>query len=123
MRVGVDLIDVAAFRARFDGRDDLLADTFSAAELEYCRAQPRPWAHLAARFAAREATLKALGTGLAGTMAWRDVEGALDPAGAPRLGFHGGTADAVVRAGVRHSTVSLTHTETHAIAVVILFSS
>lgn len=123
MRVGVDLIDVAAFRARFDGRDDLLADTFSAAELEYCRAQPRPWAHLAARFAAREATLKALGTGLAGTMTWRDVQVALDPAGTPSLRFHGGTAEAVVRAGWRHSTVSLTHTETHALAVVILFST
>ena len=51
MRVGVDLVDVAAFQARFDGRDDLLADTFSPAELAYCRAQKSPWTHLAARFA------------------------------------------------------------------------
>lgn len=121
MRLGVDLVDVVAFRARFDGRDDLLAATFSEAELAYCRTRPRPWAHLAARLAAREAVLKALGTGLTGTMSWRDVEVTRDPAGAPALAFHGATADAVARAGVVGSTVSLSHTETHAIAVVVLF--
>ena len=74
MRVGVDLVDVAAFRTRFDGRDDLLADTFSEAELAYCQSQHRPWTHLAARFAAREATLKALGTGLRMGVNWRELE-------------------------------------------------
>lgn len=121
MRVGVDLVDVAAFRARFDGRDDLLADTFSEAELAYCRTQHSAWAHLAARFAAREATLKALGTGFTGAMSWRDVEVARDPAGAPSLALHGGVADAVAKAGFTRSTVSLSHTETDAIAVVALF--
>ncbi len=121
MRVGVDLVDVAALRARFDGRNDLLADTFSEAELAYCLGQPRPWAHLAARLAAREAVLKALGTGLMGTMSWRDVEVTRDPAGAPALTFHGVTADAVARSGLVGSAVSLSHTETHAIAIVVLF--
>lgn len=121
MRVGVDLVDVAALRARFDGRNDLLADTFSEAELAYCLSQPRPWAHLAARLAAREAVLKALGTGLKGTMSWRDVEVTRDPAGRPGLAFHGGMAQALARGGFERSTVSLSHTATHAIAVVILF--
>ena len=121
MRVGVDLVDVAAFRTRFDGRDDLLADTFSAAELAYCLAQKNPWTHLAARFAAREATLKALGTGWAGAMRWSDVEVTRDPAGAPSLAFGGAVAEAIAKAGLTRSTVSLSHTETHAIAVVALF--
>lgn len=121
MRAGVDLVEVAAFQARFDGRDELLAQTFSAAELAYCRAQPHPWRHLAARFAAREAALKALGTGLAATGSWRDIEVTRDPAGTPALAFHGGMAEAVQRAGFELSTVSLSHTETHAIAVVVLF--
>ena len=123
MRVGVDLVDVAAFRARFDGRDDLLAHTFSETELAYCRAQPRPWAHLAARFAAREAALKALGTGLGEAMSWRDVEVTRDPAGTPGLVFHGGVAEALKRAGFERSIVSLSHTATHAIAVVVLFGA
>lgn len=121
MKVGLDLVDVPAFRARFDGRDDLLADTFSEAELEYCRGQKRPWTHLAARFAAREATLKALGTAWAGTMTWRDVEVTRDPAGAPSLALNGAVADALGTAGFTGSIVSLSHTETHAIAVVVLF--
>jgi len=120
VRVGVDLVDVAAFQARFDGRDDLLADTFSPAELAYCRAQKSPWTHLAARFAAREAALKALGTGLAGAIAWRDVEVTRDPAGAPGLVFRGALGEALGRAGLKHSTVSLSHTDTYAIAVVAL---
>lgn len=120
MRVGVDLVDVAAFRARFDGREDLMADTFSEAELAYCRGQASPWTHLAARFAAKEATLKALGTGLAGTITWRDVEVIRDPAGAPGLVFRGALSDALRRAGLTRSAVSLSHTDTHAIAVVLL---
>ena len=121
MRVGVDLVDVAAFGARFEGRDDLLRETFSAAELAYCRGQRRPWIHLAARFAAREATLKALGTGWAGAMTWRDVEVTRDPAGAPSLALGGAVAEAVAKAGLTQSTVSLAHAETHAIAIVVLF--
>ncbi len=120
MRVGVDLVDVAAFRRHFDGRADLLADTFSQAELEYCRAQRNPWMHLAARFAAREAALKALGTGLAGAIRWRDVEVTRDPAGAPGLVFNGALAEALGNAGLTGGTVSLSHTQTHAIAVVVL---
>jgi len=120
VRVGVDLVDVAALRARFDGRDDLLADTFNPAELAYCRAQKSPWTHLAARFAAREAALKALGTGLTGGMAWRDVEVTRDPAGAPGLVFRGALGEALESAGLKRSTVSLSHTDTYAIAVVVL---
>src|SRR5437667_12536272 len=95
VRVGVDLVDVPAFGARFDGRDDLLAETFSRAELAYCRTQPRPWTHLAARFAAREATLKALGTGWAGTMTWRDVEVICDLVGVLSLVLNGTIADTI----------------------------
>ena len=114
-------MDVFAFRSRFDGRDDLLAETFSEAELAYCRGVHRPWIHLAARFAAREATLKALGTGWSGAMSWREVEVTRDPAGAPSLALNGAVADAVAKAGFTRSTVSLSHTETLAIAVVALF--
>jgi holo-[acyl-carrier protein] synthase len=120
VRLGVDLVDVAAFRARFDGRESLIVDTFSPAELAYCRTQRSPWPHLAARFAAREAALKALGSGLAGAIAWRDVEVTLDPAGAPGLVFRGAFGEALGRAGLKRSTVSLSHTDTYAIAVVAL---
>ncbi len=120
-RVGVDLVDTEVFRRRFEGSDDVLGEVFSRTELDYCRAQARPWAHLAARFAAKEATLKALSTGLTGAMAWRDVEVTRDAAGAPQLAFHGTVAAALGREKLTESSVSLSHTDTHAIAFVVLF--
>lgn len=119
-RVGVDLVDVAALEARFADRDDLLAEVFTDAEIAYCRGQRRPWAHLAARFAAKEALLKALTSGLSGTIRWRDIEVTRDPAGTPRLAVTGATAERLRREGLREGSVSLSHTDTHAMAVVLL---
>lgn len=120
-RIGVDLVDAEAFEARFRGRAGVLEQVFSSDELAYCRKQARPWPHLAARFAAKEAAFKALGSGLAGAMTWREVEVTRDAAGAPGLAFHGMTAAALAREGLRESRVSLSHTGTHAIAFVVLF--
>jgi len=119
-RVGVDLVDVPAFAGRFTGRDALLAEIFTEAERAYCLKQPSPWPHLAARFAAKEAVLKALRTGLAGAMGWQDIEVTRDPAGTPGLAITGATADVVRQQGIVTSSVSLSHTATHAIAVVVL---
>ena len=119
-RVGVDLVDVAAFRERLEGREALLGEVFGEAELSYCRSQARPWIHLAARFAVKEAALKALGTGLSGAMRWQDVEVTRDEAGAPGLVFHGAAADVLVRSGLRPGSVSLSHTRDHAVGVVLL---
>jgi holo-[acyl-carrier protein] synthase len=119
-RVGVDLVDVAAFRARLEGREALLGEVFGEAELTYCRSQARPWTHLAARFAAKEAALKALGTGLAGAMRWQDVEVTRDAAGTPGLVFHGAVAEVLAQAGLRAGSVSLSHTQDHAVGVVLL---
>lgn len=119
-RVGVDLVDVPGFEARFAGRDDLLAEVFTDAEIAYCWRQRQPWAHLAARFAAKEALLKALTSGLSGTMRWRDIEVTRDPAGTPRLAVAGATAERLRREGLREGSVSLSHTDTHAMAVVLL---
>ncbi|MEX2147755.1 MAG: holo-ACP synthase [Candidatus Rokuibacteriota bacterium] len=119
-RVGVDLVDVAAFRARLEGREALLGEVFGAAELHYCRTQARPWTHLAARFAAKEAALKALGTGLAGAMRWQDVEVTRDEAGRPGLVFHGAAAEVLAQSGLRAASVSLSHTRDHAVGVVLL---
>lgn len=121
-RVGVDLVDVPAFEARFAGRDDLLAEAFTEAELTYCRDRKRPWPHLAARFAAKEALLKALGTGLAGAMGWRDIEVTRDPAGAPGLVVTGATAEVLRARRLQAGSVSLSHTESIAVAVVVVSS-
>jgi holo-[acyl-carrier protein] synthase len=119
-RIGVDLVDAQALEARFTGREEALGDVLSDAELTYCRRQQRPWPHVAARFAAKEALLKALQTGLSGTMCWREVEVLRDPAGAPSLAVTGAVADALHARHLRVASVSLSHTVSHAIAVVLL---
>ena len=118
--VGIDLVDVEEFRERFDGRDELLRSVFLPHELEYCLSRRRPWMHLAARFAAREALLKALGTGLAGEMSFRDVVVIRDGAGAPALDVSGATAAVLEGRGLTRTALSVAHTHRHAIAVVLL---
>ena len=120
MRVGVDLVDVAAFRTRFDGRDDLLADTFSEAELAYCRSQRRPWTHLAARFAAREATLKALGTGLRMGVNWRELEVRRERGQAPTMVLTGRSRAIALARGGSRVLLSLTHDGDYAMAQALL---
>ena len=122
-RVGVDLVDVPSFEARFAGRDEVLAGLFTHDELAYCRRQPRPWHHLAARFAAKEAVLKALGTGLTGSMHWHDIEITRDPAGTPHLTITGHVGAALRERGLAPGSVSLSHAGGVAIAVVLLSST
>lgn len=119
-RVGLDLVAVAPFRARFEGRDALLAEVFTAEELAYACSRQSPWPHLAARFAAKEAALKALRSGLAGAMSFAEIEVTRDAAGAPGLVFHGAVAAAARREGVQAASVSLSHTDEQAMAVVVL---
>jgi len=122
-RVGIDLVDVPGFEARFTGRDDALGDVFTESELAYSRRQHDPWRHLAARFAAKEALLKALASGLTGAMRWRDIEVRRDPAGTPALGIGGATGEKLRGQGLVACSVSMSHTATCAVAVVVLVPS
>jgi len=119
--VGTDLLEVARFerRAAAEGHD-LLAALFLPAEIEHCRAKLRPHPFYAARFAAKEALFKALGTGVTGGLSWHEVEVVRDRLGKPTLRLTGRTREAAERLGVARVHVSLTHTDTHAAAVVVL---
>ena len=119
-RVGVDLVDVEDFATRFAGREAALAEIFTDGELAYCRGQRHPWPHFAARFAAKEAVLKALTSGLSGAMQWRDIEVTRDPAGTPGVLVTGATGEALSRQGLRPASVSLSHARGLAVAVVVL---
>jgi len=120
-RVGVDLVEIGPFRSRFEGRDDLLRAVFTDVEMAYTRVQRRPWLHLAARFAAKEATFKAIGSGVAGAIRWCDVEVRRDEAGEPCLSLSGEVARRASAAGLRRFAVSLAHGRQYAIAVVLAF--
>ena len=94
---------------------------FTPSERDYCDARGAAAAqHYAARFAAKEAALKALGTGWSGGVGWRDVEVANDAAGRPELVFRGAALELLRRSGATCAHLSLSHTSEHAVAQVIL---
>jgi holo-[acyl-carrier protein] synthase len=119
---GLDLLDTARFK-RVAARHGagFVEGLFSAAERAWCARQRRPDEHLAARFAAREALLKALGTGLVGAMSWKDVEVVPGEArGTASLVLRGAVSAEAERQGVRRIHLALATTRAIAAASVIL---
>jgi holo-[acyl-carrier protein] synthase len=94
---------------------------YTISERAYCDGRGAVAAmHYAARFAAKEATLKALQTGWAGGIAWQDIEVTALDSGAPFLIFHGRVLELYEESGARAAHLSMSHTTEHAIAQVIL---
>jgi holo-[acyl-carrier protein] synthase len=96
------------------------ARLYTEAELEYCRRHKDPLPHLAARFAAKEAAFKAIGTGLSGGVGWKQAE-VIQPGGhQPRLEFHGTALERFRALGCTSAHLSLTHDGGLAIACVVI---
>src|ERR1051325_5858462 len=118
---GVDITEVPRIKAsveRFGQR--FLSRVFTPEELRYCLAKPNAAERLAARFAAKEAGLKAIGTGLRHGITWQDVEVVRMPGQRPILKFSGQAAEFAARLGCKRTHLSLSHTADQAIAHVIL---
>lgn len=122
-RVGTDLVEIAKVRRVFEGQPDFLASVFTEEELTYSRARRSMYPHLAARFAAKEATLKALGTGLTASLTWKDIEVTRELSGAPRIALHGAVAEIARSQGLLSSSLTLSHSVNFAIAVVLLMNN
>src|SRR6202451_3893684 len=93
---------------------------FTDREIAYSERKANPYERYAARFAAKEAGMKALGTGWRGGIAWRDFEVINLSSGRPTLAFHGKASDIAKKLRVRSVALSLTHTRDQAMAMVIL---
>lgn len=117
--VGVDLCEIGRLR-RAMGRAGFRRRVFSDTEARDCRGRAHPEIHFAARFAAKEAYFKALGTGWSGGIGWRDVSVRSRRAGAPSLRVGGAAARASKALGVTRSHLSLSHAGDYAVAVVVL---
>ncbi len=116
--VGIDAVDLDRFATVLARRPRLAVRLFSGAERAYAATAPDPVPRLAARFAAKEAVMKALGVGL-WSFRLTDVEVVRDGSDAPTLVLHGGAADLAATRGVARWHLSLTHTGTVALAVVV----
>jgi holo-[acyl-carrier protein] synthase len=119
--IGVDIIEVGRVRETNERTPRFAQRVFTDAERAYCESRGAAAAqHYAARFAAKEAALKALQTGWSGGISWPDVEVALKDSGAPVILFHGRARELYEASGARSAHISIAHTTQHAIAEVIL---
>ena len=123
IRHGVDLVSVARFREALERTAGFEKRVFTEIERAYCRRQADPAIHFAARVAAKEALLKALGTGLAGIglhTGLHEVEVVHGNGGAPRLVLTGRAAKTAAELGAGEPSLSITHTKEYAVASVVL---
>ncbi len=120
--IGIDIIEVARVREVLGRTPRFRERVFTARERAYCDSRGGLVAaqHYAARFAAKEAALKALRTGWSGGVAWHDVEVFSHESGQPALLFHNRARELFDRSGATHAHLSLSHTSEHAVAQVIL---
>ena len=118
--IGIDQCDVRRMSRQMDSpEDEFVTSVFNPAEIAYCTQKHRPAEHFAARFAAKEAVLKALaGAGGEGTF-WQDIQIVNEPSGRPQVALDGRLRVLADELGVRTIHVSLTHTAELAAAVVI----
>jgi holo-[acyl-carrier protein] synthase len=120
---GVDIAEVPRIREsveRFGQR--FLNRVFTAGEIEYCERKAAKFESYAARFAAKEAGMKALGTGWNHGVRWRDIEVVRPKGQRPTLQFHGQAAAIAEKLGAKNIALSITHTADQALAHVILES-
>jgi len=118
---GVDLAEVPRIRAsieRFGAR--FIERIYTPAEIAYVERKANRWERYAARFAAKEAGMKAIGTGWRHGVTWQDFEVANLPSGKPTLRLHGVAARVAEKLGVRNVSLSITHTAELGMAHVIL---
>jgi holo-[acyl-carrier protein] synthase len=118
---GIDIAEIARFEKFVaENNNALLKRLFTNLELEYCSARRLAAQHYALRFAAKEAFLKALGTGLRDGISWLDMEVRNDDLGKPFLDFSGKAAEMYAAAGGGNCHLSLSHDAGCAVAMVIL---
>jgi len=118
--LGVDIAEVERIEAAI-GRhgQPFLKRVFTPNEIEYCERFRNKFERYAGRFAAKEATMKALGTGWGRGVRWVDIEVAREPGGRPTIRLAGEAAKIAGGLGVKRISVSITHTEEDALAQVI----
>jgi holo-[acyl-carrier protein] synthase len=118
---GIDLVEIERIQRSMDRYGQRFLDrVFTAAEQAYCHRKRKAAESFAARFAAKEAGAKALGTGISQGVNWLEIEVAREPGGRPTLLFHGRAAGFAARLNFSRAALSITHTAELAMASVVL---
>lgn len=118
--IGIDLVKIARIEKAAKGHSSFMERVFTAGEREYCARQRFPAQHYAARFAAKEAILKAFGTGWSTGIKWTDIEVLHGDGGGPIVNISGRVKDLADLKGVKQILVSYSHDDGYAVAQAIL---
>ncbi len=118
--IGTDIIECLRIARMIERHGELFVTrVYTDLEIAYCSSRKAATQHYAGRWAAKEAALKALGTGWRQGISWRDIEVRNDRNGAPTLSLHGGARDLYDELGVRRLHLSISHCRCHAVAHVV----
>ena len=118
--IGTDITEVLRIAQMIERHGELFVGrVYTAAEIDYCRSRRMATQHFAGRWAAKEAILKALGTGWRKGISWRDIEVLNGAGGRPTVTLQGGTREIAERMGIRCVLVSISHCRSHATAYAI----
>ncbi len=120
--VGVDLIEVVRIQRALENPrigQRVRQRVFTDGEVEYCERRKRKYESYAGRFAAKEAVMKALGRGWGRKVGWLDIEVVLAVSGEPGISLHDKASSFARELGIEHFSLSITHTESYAIAYLI----
>ncbi len=118
--LGIDMIEVERISTKISKNNGFRELVFSPKEINYCETKAHKFEHYAVRFAAKEAFLKAIGTGWTSGTAFNEIEVSNDPEGKPFITLLGQTASLINKIGITKIFVSLSHLKTIASAVVII---
>ena len=118
--IGIDLVKISRIEKAGKGHPGFLERVFTKKEREYCDRMKFPAQHYAARFAAKEAVLKAFGTGMGAGMKWTDIEILHGEGGGPIVTLGGGVKDCADLKGVKQILLSYSHDEGYAVAQAVL---
>lgn len=118
--IGTDIVEILRIAQMIERHADLfLQRVFTAHEIEYCSVRKSATQHYAGRWAAKEAVLKAIGTGWSGGIQWTDVEVRNAQGGQPRIELSGGALAACQELGIREVLISISHCRSHATAFAV----
>jgi holo-[acyl-carrier protein] synthase len=122
--IGTDIVECLRIAQMIERHGELFINrVYTPLEIRYCQSRKASTQHYAGRWAAKEAILKAIGTGWRKGITWRDVEVRNDSGGRPVVGMRGGARDAIEHLGIRKIMVSISHCRSHATAYAIALGS
>jgi holo-[acyl-carrier protein] synthase len=115
--IGTDIVECLRIAQMIERHGELfIGRVYTPREIEYCSARAAATQHYAGRWAAKEAVLKAMGTGWAKGISWRDIEVRSQPDGQPTIALAGGAREACERLGIARMLITISHCRTHATA-------